>query len=283
VWAIRSLTPLQRPPELAGKAVLTEAEAEAYEKLLVERGNHDTNRKVGTNDDVRGAYNQFWYDKKELNETRRTSLISDPPDGLVPPRTPEGKKREALIIPASGFQDPRPADSWLDRGLWERCITRGLPDMMLPGSYNDNYQIYQTKDYVVIHAEMIHDARIIPLDGRPHLSPAVHQWLGDPRGHWEGQTLVVESTNFSPNTNYFGSREGLKLVERFTRVDADTLNYEVTVSDPTTFTKPWTISLPAKKNPEKIFEYACHEGNYAMLNLLKGSRVAEKTAAPSRP
>jgi hypothetical protein len=283
VWAIRSLTPLQRPSELAGKAVLTEEEAAAYQKMLIERGHHDLNRKVGTNDDVRGAYNQFWYDAKALNETRRTSLISDPPDGLVPARTPEGRQREALIIPASGFQDPRLADSWEDRGLWERCLTRGLPDMMLPGSYNDNYQIFQTKDYVVIHAEMIHDARIIPLDGRPHVGSNIRQWLGDSRGRWEGQTLVVETTNFSGKTNYWGSREHLRLVERFTRLDAETINYEVTVTDPTTFTRPWTITLPVKKNPEKMFEYACHEGNYAMMNLLKGSRVAEKAVRSSTP
>ena len=164
--------------------------------------------------------------------TRRTSLIVDPPDGKVPALTPEGQARAAAAIPNSGFQDSRNTASWVERGLWERCITRGLPSVMLPGAYNNNYQIVQSPGAVVILAEMIHDARVIPLDQRPHLPSNIRQWMGDSRGRWEGDTLVVDTTNFSEQSIYRGSAERLHLVERFTRVDADMLNYEVTIDDP---------------------------------------------------
>jgi hypothetical protein len=170
-----------------------------------------------------------------------------------------------------------PADGPEDRPLAERCIlwpTAGPP--MLPSGYNNNYQILQTPRQVVILVEMIHDVRIIPLDARPHASPNIRQWLGDSRGRWEGNTLVVTTTNFTNKTNFRGSSENLRLTERFTRLDADTINYEFTVDDPTTFTKPWTAAVPMTKAEGPIFEYACHEGNYGMTNLLSGARAEEK-------
>ncbi len=197
----------------------------------------------------------------------------DPPDGRVPPLTPDGQTR-ATARSARGY------DSWEDRSLWERCITRGLP--MVPGPYNNNYQILQTPGYVVILHEMIHDARIIPLDGRPHVGQNVRQWFGDSRGRWEGATLVVETTNFSDKWSYRGSTEKLRLIERFTRMDNGTVKYEFTIDDPATFTKKWTAVIPMASTDELIYEYACHEGNYGMVNLLSGARVQEKTAGEGK-
>ncbi len=194
----------------------------------------------------------------------------DPPDGRVPPLTPDGQTR-ATARARRGY------DSWEDRSLWERCITLGLP--MVPGPYNNNYQILQTPGYVVILHEMIHDARIIPLDGRPHVGQNVRQWFGDSRGRWEGATLIVDTTNFTDKVSYRGSTEGLHLIERFTRTDAGTVRYEFTIDDPATFTKKWTAAIPMAKTDDQIFEYACHEGNYGMVNLLSGARVQEKGRA----
>lgn len=278
IWSSATVTPLERPEEFADKPVLTEAEAAAFSERAVTQRNVDAARQQGSNRDVTSAYNNFWYDRgSDVVGTRRTSLIVDPPDGRVPPLTRDGQQRTSRAIPISGDQDGTViVDSWLDRGLWERCITRGVPNVMLPGAYNNNYQILQSSDYVVILAEMIHDARIIPLDGRPHLNSNVRQWMGDSRGRWEGTTLVVDTTNFTDKTNYRGSAENLHLVERFTRVDANTLNYEVTIEDPTTFVRPWTIALPATATDGQMYEYACHEGNYGMSNLLSGSRAKER-------
>jgi hypothetical protein len=279
VWSSATVTPLERPKELAGKEILTDAEAAEYEKRITDSRNVDLQRTPG-NRDVTGAYNDHWYDRgSKVVATHRTSLIVDPGDGHIPTLTPEGQSRAARAIPQSGIQEFRVVDSWLDRGIWERCITRGLPDVMLPTAYNNNYRVFQTPEYVAILSEMIHDARIIPLDGRPHLASGVRQWMGDSRGRWEGDVLVVDTTNFSPKTTYRGSSERLHLVERFRRIDNDTLLYQVTIDDPTTFTKPWTIELPAAKLNENIYEYACHEGNYGMVNLLSASRAAEKEAA----
>jgi hypothetical protein len=277
---VATVTPLERPLDLAGKEALTEAEAAEYAKKVVDQRNVDKNRKVGDNRDVTSAYNDAWYDRgTRVIPTRRTSLVIDPPDGRVPALTPEGRARAVRAIPQSGIQEFRIVDSWLDRGIWERCITRGLPDVMLPTAYNNNYRIFQTPDSVAILGEMIHDARIIPLDGRPHVSAEIRQWMGDSRGHWEGDTLVVDTTNFSNKTSYRGSAENLHLTERFSRLDKDTLLYQVTIQDPTTFTRPWTIELPATRLDGDIYEYACHEGNYALPNLLSASRKAEKDLA----
>ncbi len=232
--------------------------------------NQDRRDGAGTDADLARAYNDFWWDRgTKVVSTRQTSLVVDPPDGRVPALTAEGQKR-ATERAARGY------DSWQDRSLWERCITRGLP--MIPGPYNNNYQILQTPGYVVILHEMIHDARIIPLDGQPHIGRNIRQWFGDSRGKWEGDTLVVDTTNFTDKANYRGSTDGLHLIERFTRINADTVRYEFTIDDPTTFTKRWTTSIPMQHTDEQIYEYACHEGNYGMVNLLSGARAQEKAA-----
>jgi hypothetical protein len=267
VWSIATITPFERPSALAGKAELSEQEAAEAEKAFLATQNQDRRDGAGTDADVARAYNDFWWDRgNKVVATRQTSLVVDPPDGRVPALTPEGQKRAAERA-RRGF------DSWEDRSLWERCITRGLP--MIPGPYNNNYQILQTPGYVVILHEMIHDARIIPLDGRPHVGPNIRQWFGDSRGRWEGATLVVDTTNFTDKANFRGSTKGLHLIERFTRVNADTVKYEFTIDDPTTFTKSWTAAIPMDKTDEQIYEYACHEGNYGMVNLLKGARAQE--------
>lgn len=270
VWSIATITPLERPTALAGKQVLTEQEAAELEEARRTTGNQDRRDGAGTDADVARAYNDFWWDRgTKVVSTRQTSLVVDPQDGRVPPLTPEGQKR-ATARARRGY------DSWEDRSLWERCITIGLP--MIPGPYNNNYQILQTPGYVVILHEMIHDARIIPLDGRPHIGRNVRQWFGDSRGRWEGATLVVDTTNFTDKVGFRGSTEGLHLTERFTRTDAGTVRYEFTIDDPATFTKTWTAAIPMAKTDDQIYEYACHEGNYGMVNLLSGARVQEKAA-----
>ena len=280
VWSTATVTPFERPRDLADKEFITEEEEAAYAKKIADARNVDLQRQLGKNSDVTSAYNEAWYDRgTKVISTRRTSLVIDPRDGRIPPLTPEGQARAARAIPQSGIQEFRIVDSWMDRGIWERCITRGVPDVMLPTAYNNNYRILQTKDTVAILAEMIHDARIIPLDGTPHLPSGIRQWMGDSRGHWEGDTLVVDTANFTSKTTFRGSSENLHLTERFTRTDKDTLVYRVTVEDPTTFTRPWTIEMPAVRMDADIYEYACHEGNYGLRNLLSASRAAERQAA----
>jgi hypothetical protein len=286
VWSFATLTPLERPRELADKAVLTAEEAAAFERTQIERQNKDQ-RSAQARADVEGAYNNFWWDYgSKVIGTRRTSLIVDPPDGRMPPLTPEAQKR------ASGPRQPpitervvlgAIVDGPEHLGLSERCIlgfSSGPP--ILSNAYNNNLQILQTRDYVVIHTEMIHEARVVPLDGRPHLPESMRVWLGDSRGRWDGDTLVVETTNFTDKSSFSGSiiaRGGstmnMRLVERFTRAADDTLLYEFTVSDPATWTRPWTVQLPMTRSDERIFEYACHEGNYSMPNMLKGARAVE--------
>lgn len=276
-WSSATITPFERPDDLAGKQVLTDAEAAEFEKQRLQATNQDRRDGAGTDADVARAYNDFWWDRgRKVTPNRQTSLVVDPPDGKVPPLTPEAQKRQAARTEARNSRGP--ADYPEDRNLWERCITRGLPNVMLPGPYNNNYQIFQTAQYVVILAEMIHDARIIPLNGRPHLPPTVRQWMGDSVGRWEGDTLVVETTSFTNKTNYRGSGENLRLVERFTRRAPDVLNYEVTIHDPTTFTRPWTVLLPATTSDGEIYEYSCHEANYGLTGILSGARAQEKAA-----
>jgi len=270
VWSIATITPFERPGALADKQVLTAEEAEEIERTNLATNNQDRRDGAGTDADLARAYNDFWWDRgTKVVSTRQTSLVVDPPDGRVPALTAEGQKR-ATERAARGY------DSWEDRSLWERCITRGLP--MIPGPYNNNYQILQTPGYVVILHEMIHDARIIPLDTQPHIGKNIRQWFGDSRGKWEGDTLVVDTTNFADKASYRGSTDGLHLIERFTRINAETVRYEFTIDDPTTFTKRWTTSIPMQHTDEQIYEYACHEGNYGMVNLLSGARAQEKAA-----
>ncbi len=276
IWSNATITPLERPKELAGKEFFTEKEASEYEKRILEETNKDR-RDGPPESDVGRAYNDSWWDRgTRVVPTRRTSMVVDPPDGRVPPLTAEAQKAAAARIAAL----QRPAAGPEDRGLPERCIlwpTAGPP--MLPSAYNNNYQIYQTPGYVAILIEMIHDFRIIPLDGRPHLPANIRQWMGDSRGHWEGDTLVVDTTNFNEKNPFRGSDKNLHLTERFTRVDADTIMYRFTVDDPTAFTKPWTGEAPLSRTRGPLYEYACHEGNYGMANILTGARADEKAEA----
>jgi hypothetical protein len=273
-WNTSTLTPLERPAEFADKPFLTEQEAKDYEARLLRENNRD--RRDGTAEvDVGRAYNEFWYDRgSHIVQTRRTSLIIDPPDGKIPALTPEAQKRQATV---ADYRKQHPGDGPEDFSLANRCLlwaTAGPP--MLPGAYNNNYRIVQSPGNVTVLVEMIHDARVIPTDGRPHLPGNVRQWLGDSRGHWEGDTLVVETTNFTTKTAFRGASENMQLTERFTRVDANTIMYEFTVKDPSSFTKPWTAQIPMKKTAEALLEYACHEGNYAMEGMLGGLRAEEK-------
>jgi hypothetical protein len=277
IWTNATITPLEKPAELAGKQVFTPEEAAKYEKETNQRNNADT-RESNPEADVGHAYNQFWFDRgTKVAPGLRTSLIVDPPDGRIPALLPEAQKR---VQKASAWTAEHATDGPEGRALTERCIlwpTAGPP--MLPGPYNNNFQIFETRDQIVILNEMIHDARVIPLDGRPHLANNIRQWRGDSRGHWEGDTLVVDTTNFSGQFSFRGSDENLHLTERFTRVSPDALLYRFTVDDPTAFSKPWTAEIPMMKTKGPLFEYACHEGNYAMADILAGARAAEKKAS----
>jgi hypothetical protein len=290
VWANNSVTPLERPKQWEGKQFLTDAELQELKKLTAEVVEGDQDAVFGDGivlaalerqknpisyDPGTGNYNHFWLVERDV-EDHRTSLITDPPDGKLPPMTSEGRARlEAL----REHRRLHPADDPEDRPAGERCVNFGVPK--LGAGYNNYYQIVQTPNFVVFHSEMAHDARIIPLDGRPHLHGSAQLWNGDPRGRWEGDTLVDESTNFSPKSEFRGSGEKLHLIERFTRVGPDTLNYEVTVTDPTTWTRPWTAMIPLKRTDEPIYEYACHEGNHSMVGILRGTRTLEKDAEES--
>jgi len=277
IWSTATITPFERPAEMAGKEFLTEEEAADFERRTLARTNRDR-RDGGAEADVARAYNDFWWDSgTQVVPTRRTSLVVDPPDGRIPALTADAQKR--LNAQTEARKARGPADYPEERNLWERCITRGVPTVMLQQPYNNNYQVYQTPDYVVIVAEMIHDARMIPLDARPHLPSHVRQWMGDPVGRWEGDTLVVETTNFTNKTSYRGSGENLRLVERLTRTSPGVLRYQVSVHDQTTFTRSWTVELPARRSDGEIYEYACHEANYGLEGILRGARAQEKTAA----
>jgi hypothetical protein len=274
VWNYATLTPLERPNELSGKQVLTDREAAAFERQTLDRRNEDR-RDGGAEADVGRAYNQFWWDYgTKVIGTKRTSLIVDPADGKIPALTEEAHKR----VEARAAVLRRPAAGPEDRNLWERCILGTAGPPIVPGPYNNNFQLFQTRDYVVILNEMIHDARIISLGGRPHLPPNIRQWMGDSRGRWEGDTLVVDTTNFTGKSSFRGSDEKLHLVERFTRVDAGALLYEFTVDNPSAFTRPWSAALPMTGTDELIYEYACHETNYGMFNILSAARAEERAA-----
>ncbi len=271
VWSTTTLTTLERPPQFAGKEFLTAQEADAYVQGLLQQVNSDR-RDGSAQADISRAYNEFWRDRgNDVVADRRTSLIVDPPDGRVPPLTPEAQKR---VRERETWVRDHPADGPESFSTWERCITRGLP--MAPGPYNNDYQIVQTAGSVTILHEMIHDARIIPLGGAPHISSKIPQWMGDSRGRWDGNTLVVDTTNFSGKYSFRGSDANLHLTERFTRVSPDVIQYEFTVDDPTAFTKQWTARVPLNKTPGPVFEYACHEGNYAVADIMAGARAAEK-------
>jgi len=273
VWSNATLTLLERPAAFAGREFLTEKEQAEKEKALQPR----TRESAGT--EAHYDFLQFGLDPLQAKRasSRRTSLIVDPPDGRIPPLTPEARKRAAAR--AEARKRSGPFDGPESRSLSERCILMpGEGPPMLPEAYNSNIQFQQGPGYVAILQEEIHDARIIPLDGRPHLRPNIRQLMGDSRGLWEGNTLVVNTTNFTDKTNFRGSSENLHVVERFTRVDEDTILYEFTVEDPTTWTRPWKAELSMVKTKGPIFEFACHEGNYGLANNLSGARAQEKTA-----
>jgi len=272
IWTNATITPLERPAAFAGREFLTEEESAALDQAA--QGRYD--RRAGnTVADVDGAYNQFWWDRGNTVATRRTSLIVDPPDGRLPALTADGQRRAAEVAEA-GRRLPRGPE---DRNLAERCLTRGAPK--LPGGYNNNVHLLQAPGYVAILQEMIHEVRIIPLDGRPHLPPDVQQWMGDSRGHWEGDTLVVETTNYHDDVAFNsynccpGAGRHLHIVERYRRVSADAVDFRFTVNDPTTFTKPFTIELPMTRTNGPLYEYACHEGNDGMAGILSGARAME--------
>ncbi|MBZ5610347.1 MAG: hypothetical protein LAP38_18955 [Acidobacteriia bacterium] len=272
-WTNASVTPLERPKELGSKEFYTDAEAAEHDRHeLVDRTSWD---RLGSQSRVHYDMSQFGLDVSlvKVALSRRTSLIIGP-EGRIPPLTEAARKRRAE---QAAQRRGHEFDSAQDRPLQERCIvwTNEGPPMM-PAAYNSNLEIVQGAGQVAILQEMIHDTRLIPTDGRPHLDPGIRQWLGDSRGHWEGDTLVVDTTNFTNRTNLYGSTEKLHVVERFRLVDQDTMLYEFTVDDPATWTKPWTAQLPLARIAGPIFEYACHEGNLGMPNTLSGARAADK-------
>jgi hypothetical protein len=277
-WNFATITPFERPNELAGKEVLTDEDIVKAERAAAERLIDRAPRAGDT-----GSYNRFWIDQTaKVFGTRQTSQLVDPPDGKLPPYTPEGEKRQAALAEArkrsAGPEDRSPGD---------RCIlgfNAGPP--IQPGPYNNLVQLFQTPGHVVLLTEMVHTARIVPTDGRSH--GTIRQWSGDSRARWEGDTLVIDTINFRDdgvgalNQRLQGTDKNLHVVERFTRIDADTLLYEFTVEDPTVWTKPWTVSTPMRKTEDRMFEFACHEGNYAMTGILAGTRAAEKAAEEAR-
>ena len=274
IWSLATITPMERPNELAGKEFFTEKEAIAYEADVRQRNNMD--RRDGTAEaDVGRAYNDFWWDRgTKVVKTKRTSLVIDPNDGKIPPLTAAARERQTERAAANRGRE---FDGPENRPLAERCIIWGSTGPpMLPTAYNNNIQIVQSPGYVTILVEMIHDVRIVPLDGRAALPANIRQLKGDSRGRWEGDTLVVETTNMTNRTAFRGASENMRVTERFRRLDADTLLYQFTINDPETFTKPWTAEIPLTKSEEPLFEYACHEGNYAMSGGLNGARAQEK-------
>jgi hypothetical protein len=282
-WANNNVTPLERPVELAGKATLSDAEVAMLKARSARLFNGDGDAAFGdqlfatlltnpdkfvSSDGRTGDYNQFWLPDRVFDN--RTSLITDPPDGRIPALVPTAQRRLAADAAARPTVPAGPED----RSLSERCITFGVPRPQ--AAYMSYYDIVQSRDTVVLRMETIHDARVILLDGRPHPGRKIQHWLGDSRGHWEGDTLVVDTTNFSPKSSFRGSHENLHLVERFTRVSAERLEYAFTVSDDTTWSRPWSAMIPLQRSKAPMYEYACHEGNLGLAGILSGARAEEK-------
>ena len=283
IWDFRTITPLERPRNMPARDVLTKAEAEEFEERAAQRSAElDTlavpERCIGSQNfvDCVGSYNQFWFDRgTEVLADRRSSLIVDPPDGRIPDLTPAARKKADAIAEIRR----RPPRGPEDRRVGARCIVgfnSGPP--MSPSAYNNNMQLFQTPEYVAILNEMVHDVRIIALDGREHLPSRIRQWMGDSRGRWEGDTLVVDTANLTDQTMFKGSGMNMRVTERFRRLDAGTLLYEYTIDDPESFARPWTAVFPMRMTEAPIFEYACHEGNYSMFNMLAGARAEEAAA-----
>ncbi|HEY7334187.1 MAG TPA: hypothetical protein VH639_04825 [Bryobacteraceae bacterium] len=294
VWANNNATPLERPKELAGRAFLTDQELAALKKKAAELfsdGNSDaafgdqlfatvlanvngTKSGFTSTDGGTGDYSSVWLSPRDWDN--RTSLITAPPDGRLPPRTAEAQQKQAA---AAANRSRLPAGPE-DRSLSERCITFGAP--RLGAAYQSYFQIVQSPKEAVILQETIHDARMVPLDGSPHLPQNIRLWLGDPRGHWEGDTLVVDTTNYKPGAFMNISTEKLHVVEKFTRASPDVLNWEITIDDPGAWSKPWTAMIPLHRSKEFVVEYACHEGNIGLAGILAGAR-AEERAAKAEP
>ena len=275
-WTNTTTTPMQRPEELAGRERLSAEERAELDAEAIR--NADRPPPPGST----GAYNDFWFERGV--RTEQTAWVVDPPDGRLPPITAKERDRmAAMAVMRNADEYPT---TWEDVNIYERCISRGMPGTMMPGFYNHNYLILQTPDSVVIRAEMVHDTRVIPLDGRPHIDASIRQWLGDSRGYWDGDTLVVVTTNLTDklwerrfSNTVYGTGEYMHLEERFTRIDENTIDYRFTVTDPTTFRRSWTAATPMETLDGPLFEYACHEGNYAMVNMLSGARARERDAA----
>jgi hypothetical protein len=278
----RTITPFERSADVKGREFFTREEVAAMEKQA-EGQSGDEARTKGTRGDVERAYNDFWWDRGTKVTSLRTSIVIDPPDGRVPPQTDDARKRAAEESKRPAFRGAgasgRGTDSWLDRSTFERCITRGMPAAMTPTAYNNNYRITQSPGFVAIEIEMLGGTRVIPTDGRPQVSRGIRQWMGTSVGRWDGDTLVVETTNFTDKVLFRGAAENLHVIERFTRVGPGEIDYRVTISDPTTFTRPWTLAVPYVVTGEEMYEYACHEGNYGMVGILSGAREEERAAA----
>jgi len=289
-WTNSTITPLERSAQYAGKLTVSDAEAAIFEKSQVqdlkdEDGQSDGPLLRASGSAGVGGYNALFIDRgselTRVDGVKRTSLVIDPPDGKIPPNTPEARQRQSAL-----FRNFNNYDSVKVRPLSERCVigfgsTSG-PPMMPDYFYNNNYQIVQTPDTIMIMVEMIHDVRVIRLNGE-HEPSSIKKWLGDSIGHWEGDTLVIDTTNFRADNAFHGASENLHVIERLRRINAGTILYRTTIDDPSTWTKPWTIEYPFLSTRGPIFEYACHEGNYAMEDILGGARKAdaESAAKPS--
>jgi len=277
VWNFSTATPMERPEDLAGQTTLTAEEAAAWEQQLAERRAANESEREDAPLGARLGYSvRIWFEHGHTLSEQRTSLVIDPPNGRIPAVRPETQARAELRSILRG----RHAHGPEDRGAAERCLlgfNSGPP--MTPSAYNNNVQLFQTADHVVILNEMVHNARIVPLDGRPHLPAHLKQWVGDSRASWDGDTLVIETRNFLGETSLRGSSANLRLVERFRRADPDTLVYEFTVNDPTSWTGPWTAQVRMTRTDEPLYEYACHEGNYSMPSSLSGARAMEAREA----
>lgn len=270
VWNSSTATPMERPRALANKPFFTDSEARAWENAIIARSREGSRQPPGSGV---GTYNDaFWEFGGKVVRTKRTSMVIDPPDGRIPALTPAAAEAEHRRQALNGKRPDGPEDL----SLGSRCLIFSTgPPPMTPYNYNSNYRIVQTKEYLAIYVEMVHDVRIVPLDGRPHLPQSVRLWFGDSVGHWEGDTLVVDTTNFTDKTSFHGSDRNLHVIERFRWYDPRTLLYQFDVDDPTAFTRSWKGELTMAAAPGPIYEYACHEGNYALPDLLRGARVVD--------
>jgi hypothetical protein len=273
-WSNATTTPLERPAKYAGREFLTPEERREQDKQTAI--GTDKRGPIGSDQDVNDAYNAFWWERGWSDG--RTSLIYDPPDGRIPPLSPAGRQRLAELNRINRSNEGSSSnDSYKgpeDLSLYTRCIIRA-PLPRVPTGYDNNYEIVQTPGYVAIMQEQMHETRVIPLDGRPHLTSNVRQWLGDSRGHWEGNTLVVETSNFSDRASFQGSTKNLRLIERWTRISDDRIDYRFTVSDAETWTRPWSAAIAWNKTGT-LYEYACHEDNHSMYGILAGARAQEE-------